>query len=91
MEKDSVIGQVVALRPSGSGGWGIVVSTAPGQEDRRFFAHAKEFLDGELPEIGTVVSFSVAEPFQPGQMPRARQISTVAVPENKPKHRTKTL
>jgi hypothetical protein len=90
MEKDnSTIGQVVCLRPSSTGGWAIIVSTAPNQSERRFFGHSREFLDGP-PEVGTVVAFTVAEPFQAGQMPRARHISTVAIPENKPKLHTKT-
>lgn len=86
MEKyTTTIGQVIALRESASGGWAIIVSAAPGQTERRFFAHRKEFLDG-APEVGWIVAFTVAEPYQPGQMPRARRIQTVAVPEPKPKH-----
>jgi hypothetical protein len=86
MEKDTTtIGQVIALRESASGGWAVVVSTAPGQTERRFFAHSREFLDGQ-PTIGTIVAFTVAEPYNPGQMPRARRIQTVAVPEHKPNH-----
>jgi hypothetical protein len=86
--KLNLVGQVVALRPSNSGGWGIVVSTSAG-DGRRFFAHNSEFLDGP-PEVGWVVAFTVAEPCKPGQLPRARGIRTVAVPERKPKRRTKT-
>jgi hypothetical protein len=81
-----LVGQIISFQPSSSGGWGIIV--AQGNDDRRFFAHGKAFLDGS-PEVGSLVSF-LPTPADGQKLPRAKQITVIATPdaEGEPRHKT---
>jgi hypothetical protein len=70
-------GQVISFRHSPTGGWGIIV--AQGNDERRFFAHGKAFLDGP-PEVYSLVMFE-PRPADGDKLPRAKRISVIATPD----------
>jgi len=80
-----LIGQVVSFQPSASGGFAFIV--AQGNDERRFFAHGKAFLDGP-PEVGSIVSF-LPTPADGQKLPRAKQITVIATPDSEDEPRQK--
>ncbi len=65
------IGTIYAASPKG---WFFICITP----QERFFLHLSEFMADRLPQVGEQVSFDVAPPRQPGQLPCAVNVKPVS-------------